>query len=253
MIQLFNVTKCFGAVTALRQVTLKVTKGEFVLLTGPSGAGKTTLLRTIFAAERPDEGQIILAGRNVTRLRRSSIPHLRRAIGVVFQDFKLLRQRTALENVAIALEIRGLPRHEIQRRSSIALEAVGLKARAETIVSSLSGGEQQRIAIARAMVGGPPILLADEPTGNLDPEITIDILRLLNHVVKTGTTVVLATHDPLVLQKAACNRIILMDQGMIIGSRSGVRDHATTEPATKFMSESIMNTLADSPALVVGT
>jgi cell division transport system ATP-binding protein len=223
VIQLFDVSKRFRTVMALRHVTLEITKGEFVLLTGPSGAGKTTLLRTIFAAERPDEGQIILAGRNVTRLRHGSIPFLRRAIGVVFQDFKLLRNRTALENVAVALEIRGLPRREVRCRSMAIIEAVGLKDRAHTLAASLSGGEQQRVAIARAVVGDPPILLADEPTGNLDPELSHDILDLLDEISRAGTTVVVATHDPMVLQNAACTRAILIDGGTIVGSQVGSR------------------------------
>ncbi len=223
MIQLYDVSKRFGGVQALRHVTLQIRKGEFVLLTGPSGAGKTTLLRTIFAAEKPDEGQVILAGRNITRLRRSSIPYLRREIGVVFQDFKLLRSRTALENVSVALEIRGLPAAEVYRRSLAALEAVGLGARARTTAGSLSGGEQQRVAIARAMVGDPRIVLADEPTGNLDPELSHDILDLLDQVSRTGTTVVVATHDPMVLENAAATRSILLVDGTVAGSQVGAR------------------------------
>jgi cell division transport system ATP-binding protein len=239
MIQLYQVSKRFGGVQALRDVTLHIQKGEFVLLTGPSGAGKTTLLRTIFAAEKPDEGQVILAGRNITRLRRSSIPFLRREIGVVFQDFKLLRTRTALENVAVALEIRGLPAPEVRRRSLAALEAVGLGARTLIAAGSLSGGEQQRVAIARAMVGDPRIVLADEPTGNLDPELSHDILDLLDQVARTGTTVVVATHDPMVLENAAASRSILIVEGTVAGSQIGARalcapDRPGLAPATLF-------------------
>jgi cell division transport system ATP-binding protein len=223
VIQLYDVSKRFGGVQALRNVTLQIRKGELVLLTGPSGAGKTTLLRTIFAAEKPDEGQVILAGRNITRLRRSSIPFLRREIGVVFQDFKLLRARTALENVSVALEIRGLRADEVRRRSLAALEAVGLGPRALTAAGSLSGGEQQRVAIARAMVGDPRIVLADEPTGNLDPELSHDILDLLDQVSRTGTTVVIATHDPMVIENAAASRSILLVDGTVAGSQVGAR------------------------------
>jgi cell division transport system ATP-binding protein len=221
MIQLYNVTKEFGSVRALSQVNLHVRKGEFVLLSGPSGAGKTTLLRTIFAAERPDDGHIVLAGRNISRLPRQGVPQLRRSIGVVFQDFKLLSTRTALRNVAVALEIRGLPRKKVRDRSLLALGAVGLESRVHTPVACLSGGEQQRVAIARAMVGSPSIVLADEPTGNLDPERSHDILDLLQLEAQRGTTVLLATHDPMVVQNAAAHRVILMDQGTIVGCMAG--------------------------------
>jgi cell division transport system ATP-binding protein len=224
VIQLFNVSKRFpGGVQALKHVTLDICQGEFVLLTGPSGAGKTTLLRLIFAAEKPDEGQIILAGRNVTRLGRSSIPHLRRAVGVVFQDFKLLRNQTALQNVAVALEIRGLRRREVRERALAALESVGLTSRADAPAACLSGGEQQRVAIARAVVGAPQILLADEPTGNLDPELSHDILDLLDQVARAGTTVVVATHDPMVLSNAAATRSVLLVEGVVAGQQAGAR------------------------------
>jgi len=219
LIEFKNVTKRFGAIEALNNVTLNIGKGEFVLLTGPSGAGKTTLLRTIFVAERPDEGQILLSGWNVTKLRRGSIPYLRRNIGVVFQDFKLLRNRTALQNVYLALEIRGLPARQIRERSEAALEAVGLEERMNTRASFLSGGEQQRVAIARAVVGAPSILLADEPTGNLDPELARDILALLSEIAGKGTTVIVATHDPLVVQTAASDMEIMLDRGKVVGTR----------------------------------
>jgi cell division transport system ATP-binding protein len=223
MIKLFNVTKRFGSIDALRDVSLSIGEGEFVLLSGPSGAGKTTLLRTIFAAERPDAGQIVLAGRNISRLQRSSIPLLRRSIGVVFQDFKLLSRRSTLQNVVVALEIRGMPSQQARTRGMLALSAVGLEARAHAPVSALSGGEQQRVAIARAMVGSPAILLADEPTGNLDPERSHDILDLLELEAQRGTTIVVATHDPMVVQNAAAHRVVLMDRGAVVGELSGSR------------------------------
>ena len=219
MIRLTNVSKRYGKVEALKGVTLDISEGEFVLLTGPSGAGKTTLLRTIFAAVQPDEGDVCLDHWNVARLQSSSIPYLRRNIGVVFQDFKLLGQRSALGNVAVSLEIRGMPRAEVNQRSTIALESVGLGERLHTRADQLSGGEQQRVAIARAVVGGPTILLADEPTGNLDPELALGILDLLARIVRRGTTVIVATHDPLVVQNAACNRVISMEGGQVSGQR----------------------------------
>jgi cell division transport system ATP-binding protein len=198
MIALEGVTKRYGRhdeVVALAEVSLEVAEGEFLLLTGPSGAGKTTLLRLVFAAERPDEGRVTLFGRDIGRLRRSSIPYLRRNVGVVFQDFKLLPDRSALENVALALEIRAMPRVEMRQRAADMLASVGLAWKLEVPPRRLSAGEQQRVAIARALVGEPAILLADEPTGNLDPKLTQDLLTLFVDVHRRGTTVILATHD----------------------------------------------------------
>ncbi|PID39330.1 MAG: cell division ATP-binding protein FtsE [Proteobacteria bacterium] len=233
VIQLFDVTKVFdGRITALRDVTLRVDKGELVLLTGPSGAGKTTMLRTIFAAERPNKGQIVIAGRNISRLRRSSIPYLRRNIGVVFQDFKLLQNRSALQNVGIALEICGRRRREVRRKAAAALALVGLEADAHKQVCQLSGGEQQRVAIARAVVGNPSILLADEPTGNLDPERSHDILDLLDGIAQAGTAVLLATHDPMVVQNAASTQIIRLENGHITQVLPGLRAPLDAPPMT---------------------
>ena len=216
MIRLIGLTKAFGAgVVALQDVSLRIGKGEFVLLTGPSGAGKTTLLRTIFAAERPDSGQVLIAGRDICRLRESSVPYLRRNVGVVFQDFKLIGDRSALENVSIALEIRAIPRREVQQRSFEALQRVGLGATARTPVHCLSGGEQQRVAIARAVVGAPAIVLADEPTGNLDPQRSRDILHLLAEIAASGTTVLLATHDPMVVSEALHSQLLVLRGGQI--------------------------------------
>jgi cell division transport system ATP-binding protein len=199
MIVLEDVSKRFGPrgkeVVALDDVSLTVEEGAFVLLTGPSGAGKSTLLKLIFAAEQPDAGRILLFGRDISRLRRSSIPYLRRNVGVVFQDFKLLPDRSALENVALALEIRALPRRQMRDRAADALAAVGLAWKLDARPQTLSAGEQQRVAIARALVGEPAILLADEPTGNLDPDLTRDLLVLFSDVHRRGTTIVLATHD----------------------------------------------------------
>jgi cell division transport system ATP-binding protein len=199
MIQLDGVWRSYAGVPALRGVSLTVAAGDAVLLTGPSGAGKSTLLRLVFAAERPDRGELLVAGRNLARLRSSSIPYVRRNIGVVFQDFKLLGERTALENVAMPLLILGLARAAIRERAQAALEAVGLGARGDTRVAVLSGGEQQRVAVARAIVGEPAILLGDEPTGNLDPARAQDLLALLEAIHQRGTTLLIATHDPAVV------------------------------------------------------
>jgi cell division transport system ATP-binding protein len=186
---------------ALHDLTLEVKKGEFVFLTGSSGAGKTTLLKLLFAADRPSEGQILVLGRNIARLRESAIPALRRRIGVVFQDFKLLNRLTIEDNVALALEVVGTPRRQARARAFGLLKQVGLQHRRYHHPLSLSGGEQQRVAIARALVNEPELLLADEPTGNLDPVLTIEIMDLIKSAATRGTTVIVATHDHSVLER----------------------------------------------------
>jgi cell division transport system ATP-binding protein len=199
MIQFDGVWKSFAGQPALKGVSLRVGDGDAVLLTGPSGAGKSTLLRLVFAAERPDRGELSVAGRNLARLSDASIPYVRRNIGVVFQDFKLLGERSARDNVAMPLEILGLGRKDVIARADAALDAVGLLARADARAASLSGGEQQRVAVARAIVGEPAILLGDEPTGNLDPQRARELLELLDAIHQRGTTLVIATHDPVVV------------------------------------------------------
>jgi cell division transport system ATP-binding protein len=199
MIQLEGVWKSFAGVPALRGVSLCVSSGDAVLLTGPSGAGKSTLLRLVFAAERPDRGELSVAGRNLARLSIGSIPYVRRNIGVVFQDFKLLGDRSALANVAMPLQILGLRARDIRARAEAALDAVGLAHKRDARAATLSGGEQQRVAVARAIVGEPAIVLADEPTGNLDPAQARDLLALLEAIQQRGTTLLLATHDPTVV------------------------------------------------------
>ena len=180
MIQMYHVDVCYEAgAYGLRDVSLHLTRGEFAFLTGPSGAGKTTLLRLLFGGLRPSAGQILVAGRNLSRLSPKLIPAVRREIGVIFQDFKLLADRSVFDNVAITLEIAGLPRREVRRRVWNLLKRLGLGHKLEERPLSLSGGEQQRVAIARALVNDPPLLLADEPTGNLDPELALDILDII--------------------------------------------------------------------------
>jgi len=196
MIRLFHVFKNYnGGVRALEDVTLHLQRGAFVFLTGASGAGKSTLLKLIYGAERATRGQIMVQGRNITRLQRSQLPALRRNIGVVFQDFKLLSHYTIAENVALPLEVHGFPRSEMRKRVHLVLKLVGIPDKADRKPTHLSGGEQQRAAIARALINNPAVLLADEPTGNLDPDITIDIINILTKINSRGMTVVVATHD----------------------------------------------------------
>jgi cell division transport system ATP-binding protein len=202
VIQLFHVRKEYtGDAPVLDDITLRIEKGEFVWLTGPSGAGKSTLLRLLFCAEQPTSGQIIVGGRNVGRLPQAAVPYLRRNIGVVFQDFKLLDNRTVLENVGYALEVLGASDSDIRERARKRLAQVGLSQKAGSLPRRLSGGEQQRVAIARALVNEPTILLADEPTGNLDPSLTESTLQLLFDANARGTTVIVATHDRGLLQR----------------------------------------------------
>ena len=216
MIQFYHVTKRYpNGIEALRDVTVHIHEGEFVFLSGPSGAGKTSFIKLMMLLEHASEGQVVVAGRNLDRLKRSSIPLLRRSIGVVWQDFKLLESRSVFDNVAISLEILGLRPREISRRVNQVLEVVGLERYVNTKPQALSGGEQQRVAIARALVNEPPILLADEPTGNLDPDLSIEIMNLLLDLQQKGTTVMVATHDRFLLEQYK-RRTLLLNRGYLI-------------------------------------
>jgi cell division transport system ATP-binding protein len=223
MIQLFHVTKEYpGEPPALSDVTLEVEKGEFVFLTGPSGAGKSTLLRLVFCAEAASAGQILLFGKNVARVAPAEVPYVRRNIGVVFQDFKLLADRTVAQNVALPLEVRALPDLEVRRRVRTLLRSVGLEHRADKFPPSLSGGEQQRIAVARALAADPALLLADEPTGNLDPERTQEVMELLLSANARGTTVIIATHDRSLLERHK-RRVVHLERGRLVSDGAAPR------------------------------
>jgi cell division transport system ATP-binding protein len=225
LVQLFHVYKQYaGEAPALSDVTLEVAKGEFVFLTGPSGAGKSTLLKLIFCAEPATSGQLLVFGRNVAKIRPSQVPALRRSIGVVFQDFKLLPRRTVFENVAFPLEVRGLAARDVERKVTATLRSVGLELKAGKFPLSLSGGEQQRVAVARALVGDPALLLADEPTGNLDPDKTVEVMDLVQSASARGTTVVVATHDRSLLERYQ-RRVVALDGGRV-ASDGGVARRA---------------------------
>lgn len=223
MIQMFHVTKSYpGDPPVLVDINLDIGKAEFVFLTGPSGAGKSTLLKLMFLAERPTRGQVLIAGRNIARIRESGVPYLRRNLGVVFQDFKLLPTRTVAENVGFTLDVVGTPREEVRERSLKMLRRVGLEHKADVSPLKLSGGEQQRVSLARALVNDPAILLADEPTGNLDPALTVEIMDLLADVNARGTTVVVATHDASLIERYQ-KRTLRLEKGTMVADEKGAR------------------------------
>jgi cell division transport system ATP-binding protein len=214
MIQIFRLYKNFGPNIALRDLNLRVYEGEFVFVTGPSGAGKTTLLRLVFGVERPTSGHIVINGVNLSRISRSKLDLLRRKIGFVFQDFKLLPKKSVFENVALALEVTGERTTFIRKKTHQTLKLVGLAGKEKAYPLQLSGGEQQRVAIARAIVKDPVILLADEPTGNLDSDLTEDIMILFRSIHMKGTTVIVATHSRELLEDTA-QRTVFLHNGSI--------------------------------------
>jgi cell division transport system ATP-binding protein len=216
MIRTETVSKTYktGA-KALQDVSIDIAKGEFVFVVGPSGSGKSTLIRLILREEDPTQGRIFVAGKDIGKMSAWKTPYLRRNIGTVFQDFKLLPDRTVYDNVAFALEVIGKPRHVIQSRVPQILQLVGLGDKLQNYPDELSGGEQQRVSIARAFVNRPLILLADEPTGNLDPATSVDIMKLLDRINRTGTTVVMATHDNAIVD-AMRRRVIELEKGTVV-------------------------------------
>jgi cell division transport system ATP-binding protein len=216
MIRFENVTKIYkGDVVALRDLDVDVQKGEFLFLVGPSGSGKSTFLRLLLREELPTAGRIVVAGREIGKLSQSKIPQLRRNIGCIFQDYKLLPTKTIYENVAFAMEVIGRPNHVIRSQVPQVLDLVGLSLKSENFPDELSGGEQQRVSIARAFVNRPLIVLADEPTGNLDPATTVGIMRILDRINRTGTTVVMATHDQRIVD-AMRRRVVELDRGAMV-------------------------------------
>ena len=216
MIQVFNLIKTYGGgAPALDDISFSVKDGEFVFLTGPSGAGKTTLFKILFGGEKYDRGQVLVNGVNVGKLSEENLFFLRRDIGVVFQDYKLLPKKTVFENISFAQEVIGVPSKTIRPRTWEVLKSVGLTPKKDAYPLQLSGGEQQRVAIARALVNNPKIILADEPTGNLDPEISLKILNLFEKINQEGKTVIFATHS-LEMLRAQNHRLLTLNRGKII-------------------------------------
>ncbi|MCW2620806.1 MAG: ftsE [Frankiales bacterium] len=229
MIRLEHVSKKYPASArpALDDVSVDVAKGEFVFLVGSSGSGKSTFLRLLLKEERPTTGRVHVAGKDLTKLSHWKVPALRRSIGCVFQDFRLLPDKTVTQNVAFALEVIGKPRHQVNRIVPEVLEMVGLEGKGHRMPDELSGGEQQRVAVARAFANRPMILIADEPTGNLDPSTSVGIMRLLDRINRTGTTVVMATHDAQIVDSMR-RRVVELSGGQVVRDQDrGVYGYGT--------------------------
>jgi cell division transport system ATP-binding protein len=227
MIRLEAVSKVYeGGIVAVRDVSIDVPKGEFIFLVGPSGSGKSTVIRLLLREEKVTSGKIWVAGKDISKLPSWKVPYLRRSVGTVFQDFKLLPNKTVAENVAFALEVIGRPKPVVRRQVSQVLDLVGLATKTDRYPRQLSGGEQQRVSIARAFVNRPPILLADEPTGNLDPATSVGIMRILDRINRTGTTVMMATHDHAIVD-AMRRRVVQLEAGRVVRDQRHARYERT--------------------------
>jgi cell division transport system ATP-binding protein len=241
IVEMRRVTKVYpGGHVGLEHVSLRVDRGEFVFLVGPTGCGKTTLIKTLIRELRPTEGEVLIAGRDISSLPDKKVPQLRRRIGTVFQDYKLLPTRSVYDNVAYALQVIGASRGEIRRKVPDALRLVGLADKVKNFPDQLSGGEQQRLSVARAFVNHPPLLLADEPTGNLDPNTSIGIMQVLYRINRTGTTVVVVTHDREMVDKMR-RRVIALDSGRVVRDQAAgtytAEDESTREFAMRLREE----------------
>jgi cell division transport system ATP-binding protein len=234
MIHFYHVTKKFDRYsTALHDVTFHVEKGEFVFVTGPSGAGKSTLLKMILRQMLPTDGQVVVNGRNLSTIRRSQIPYFRREIGMVFQDFKLIERMTVFENLSFILTVLGVPPREHKKKAYAALRAVGLNHRMNAYPPQLSGGEQQRVAIARALINDPLVLIADEPTGNLDPDLSQEIIRIFSDANLRGSTLLLATHDRELIRSSG-RRVLTLDHGRLIEEKIAIPERPAARVESLF-------------------
>ncbi|HHU68733.1 MAG TPA: cell division ATP-binding protein FtsE [Thermoanaerobacterales bacterium] len=219
MIKMINITKVFpNGVMALKDVSIRIRKGEFVFIVGPSGAGKSTIIKLISREILPTKGYLIVGGKDINLLKRKEIPYYRRKIGVVFQDFRLLPNKTVYENVSFAMEVVGASSKQINKQVPEVLDMVGLRHKAASVPSELSGGEQQRVSLARAIVNNPEMVIADEPTGNLDPETSMDIFSLLNEINRRGTTIIVVTHADSIVNQMK-KRVISLDKGRVVGDQ----------------------------------
>lgn len=224
MISLSNVKKVYpGGNVALQNVNLEIRRGEFVFVLGHSGAGKSTFLKLILREEVATSGRVVVAGRDLSKMRQRDVPYLRRGLGIVFQDFRLIPSMTAFENVAFAMRVTNIPEREIKKRVPYVLNLVGLAGKARSFPDELSGGEQQRVALARALVHSPPIIIADEPTGNIDPELSVEIMELLKAINMVGTTVVVVTHEHELAQRFS-ERIITIDHGAVVADDLQIKE-----------------------------
>ncbi len=222
MIILKDIIKQYKNKPALYNVNLHIEPGEFVFLTGPSGAGKSTLMKMLYMEERPTRGQVLIGGINIANLNPNKIPNLRRCMGIVFQDFKLLQNHTVYDNIAYVIRTLGVSSKEIEERVYGALKLVGLEHKAKSKPSELSGGEQQRVSIARAIVNGPPLLIADEPTGNLDPKNSMEVMEILDQVNQRGITILVSTHDQVIVNYFRKRIVTLCDGQIVKDVRAGV-------------------------------
>jgi len=219
LIELKHVYKQYkNGVTALCDINLSIPKGDFVFVIGSTASGKSTLIKLLYREEKPSKGDVLVGGLNVAKLRNRKVYKLRRKLGIVFQDYKLLPNLTVYENVAFALEIYGLPDREVRKKVMTAVEKVGLKEKFRSYPDQLSGGEQQRVSIARAIVNDPKILICDEPTGNLDPDTSMEIMEIINKINEEGTTIIMATHDKDIVNKYK-KRVITIDKGILVGDK----------------------------------
>ena len=240
MVVFENVTKIYEPdVAALRDVSFAIDKGEFVFIVGASGSGKSTVIRLVLKELEPTQGKIFVGGRDLTRLKRKKVPLLRRNVGCVFQDFKLLPNRSVYQNVAYALQVQGKSRTEIRKKVPDIIGLVGLADKSDRFPHELSGGEQQRVSVARAFVNHPPLLIADEPTGNLDPDTSVGIMQLLYRINRAGTTVVMATHDREMVDKMR-RRVLALEEGRLVRDQAAAgyhEDESTTEFAARVRAE----------------
>lgn len=229
MIRLRNVSKLYGQIQALDDVSLDFAAGEMALIVGPSGAGKSTLMKLLYREEKPSSGNITIGNIQVSSLSDKKVPFLRRRMGIIFQDFRLLPGKTAFDNVAYALRALGAEEYEVERRVAGALKLVGLTDRAHSYPRQLSGGEQQRVGIARAIVQGPPLLVADEPTGNLDPATSVEIFQLLERISQRGTTVLVSTHNQKIVEQLN-KRVVILEGGRVVEDTL----HPNTDTLSRF-------------------